>query len=217
MATFRVDVDGKNVGRRIRDRIEDGVDAAADEINDEMRKVARSKIQSEGAVFTRDLISSFSSSKVNFGRSTVASLRNLSEHAPYQERGVSGTQVQRNTPHKYTTKKPPLDELIPWVIQNLHGSFWPQELGDPPTGYDGSVVSTPSPRSRRSGSSGSGGVDRSESDTDEFDPLMGAGDLEAGMDVSVSGHPTFGAFRGTIHVVLEDNEYKYQVAATING
>lgn len=154
MATFRVDVDGKKVASRIRDRIEDGVDSAADEINDEMRQVAKGKIRDENAVFTRELLHGFTDSKVTFGKSTVASLRNLSDHAPYQERGVSGIYKNRKTPYSYKNKKPPLDALIPWVIQNLHGSFWPDDLGDPPDGYGGGDVSSPSRSSRTTDSGG---------------------------------------------------------------
>jgi hypothetical protein len=162
MAKFRVDVDGKNVSRRIGDRIEDGIENAASEINDETRKIAKQKIRSENAIFNRELLEGFVNSKVEFGDSTVASLRNLSRHAPYQERGVSGTQVQRDTPHKYTDTKPPLDDLIPWVKRNLTGSgFWPDDLpGDGPPGDSG----TPTSRRTSSSVSGSGGVQKAESE-----------------------------------------------------
>lgn len=33
----------------------------------------------------------------------------------YQSRGVSGTQTQHNTPHRYTTLKPPVAPIIEWV------------------------------------------------------------------------------------------------------
>lgn len=134
MARINVDVDGTKIGQEIRSHIEDGIDGAANEINRQTRRIAKDKIRSENAVFTRELLEGFVNSKVQFGDSTVASLRNLSDHAEYQERGVSGTQRQRDTPHKYTTKKPPLDDLIPWVQQNLAGTgFWPSDLdGDGP-------------------------------------------------------------------------------------
>ncbi|OYR54905.1 hypothetical protein [Halorubrum halodurans] len=167
MVTFRVDVDGKKVGRQIKRRIEDGVDSAADDINDEMRQVAKGKIRSENAIFTRELISEFTDAKVTFGDSTVASLRNLAQHAPYQEEGVSGTQVQRDTPYKYKDKKPPLDSLIPWVIENLQGSYWPDDLGDPPAGFFDPDGPAPSGSSR---SSGSGGVNTS-SDSNSGVPI----------------------------------------------
>lgn len=33
----------------------------------------------------------------------------------YQSRGVSGTQTQHNTPHRFTTLKPPVAPIIEWV------------------------------------------------------------------------------------------------------
>lgn len=125
---FSVDVENGSVGRKIRRRIEDGIDNAASEINDEMRSVAKGKIKTENAVFRGELLAGFVNSKVTFGDSTVASLRNLSDHAAYQDRGVSGTQRSRKTPYKYRNKKPPIASLIPWVEQNLTGAFWPDNL-----------------------------------------------------------------------------------------
>ncbi|WP_313511624.1 hypothetical protein [Sphingobacterium sp.] len=37
------------------------------------------------------------------------------EHLIYQSRGVSGTQTQHNTPHRFTTLKPPVAPIIEWV------------------------------------------------------------------------------------------------------
>ncbi|QSG06399.1 hypothetical protein [Halapricum desulfuricans] len=158
MVRFRVSVEGKDVSDRIRDRIADGADNAADEITDQMRQVASGKIRSKNAIFTGELLAGFTDAKVNFGNSTVASLRNLSDHAPAQEYGVSGVNRRRDTPYSYTDKKPPLADLIPWVIANLHGSFWPDDLGDPPDGFFDSQ--TPSRPSRTTESGGSGGVVR---------------------------------------------------------
>ena len=38
---FGVEVDGKDVGRKIKRRIEDGIDSAASDINDGMRREAK--------------------------------------------------------------------------------------------------------------------------------------------------------------------------------
>ncbi|UBF22600.1 hypothetical protein HRTV-25_gp19 [Halorubrum tailed virus 25] len=215
MATFRVDVDGKKVARRIRDRIEDGVDSAADEINDEMRQVAKGKIRDENAVFTRELLHGFTDAKVTFGKSTVASLRNLSDHAPYQERGVSGIYKKRDTPYSYKNKKPPLDALIPWVIQNLHGSFWPDDLGDPPDGYGDSVASAPSSSSR---TAGSGGVDvvNTENGVPLDENRMYAG--ETGF-VSQSINDPFDVSElfPYQNVVLYDVDFKRYLRGTVTG
>ena len=161
---FGVDVDGKKVGRKIRRRIEAGIDSAASEINDGMRREAKEKIRNENAIFRGELLEGFANAKVTFGDSTVASLRNLADHAPYQDRGVSGVYKNRNTPYKYKNKKPPLASLIPWVEQNLNGSYWPEDdLGPPPSGfYSGDRRS----RSRPTGGSGGVTVD----DTDGIDP-----------------------------------------------
>jgi hypothetical protein len=215
MATFRITIDGKKVGRQIQSQIEDGVDSAADEINDEMRKIATRKVRTEKAVFSRELLTGFQNSKHTFGDSTVASLRNISQHAPYQERGVSGTQVSRNTPYKYKDKKPPLAALIPWVVENLQGSFWPDEtLGANPNGDGGSNGST---SSRSSGSTGSGGTQIDDTGVQNHDPLMGADELEIGTEVSAYSEK-YGYLSGPVMDVLDDDhKFDYSVYATVNG
>ena len=157
MATFRVDVDGKKVGRQIKRRIEDGVDGATDEIARGVERVAKGKIRREDAVWRHHLLEGFEDATLEFGDRTVVSVTNVSDHAPAQEHGVSGTQVFRNTPYRYKNKKPPLDALIPWILDNLYGAFWPDDLGDAPDGYFDSDDGGSSGSSGTSGSGGSGG------------------------------------------------------------
>ena len=161
MAKFRIDIDNKRISRKINRKIEDGIEDAADEINDKMRQAAKGKIRDEKAVWRKELLHGFTDSKIEISGRTIASLRNLSEHAPYQEMGVNGTQNARfNTPFQYKDKKPPLDSLIPWVRDNLAGTFWPGDLGEPPDGYldSGSTSSTSNSGSSGSGSSGGSNV-----------------------------------------------------------
>lgn len=161
MAKFRIDIDNKKISRKINRKIEDGIEDAADEINDKMRQAAKGKIRDEKAVWRKELLHGFTDSKIEISGRTIASLRNLSEHAPYQEMGVNGTQNARyNTPFQYKDKKPPLDSLIPWVRDNFAGTFWADELGEPPDGYLDSGSTSSTSNSGSSGfSSGFGGSD----------------------------------------------------------
>lgn len=149
---FNISVDGKKVGRQIERRIEDGIENAADEITRGIERRAKSHIRREGAIWRYHLIESFEDATLEFGDRTVASVRNISGHASYQERGVSGTEIKRDTPHAYTDKKPPVTELIPWVRAHLLGTGFDPDY-NPNSGSKGS--------SSGSDSGGSGGQDRS--------------------------------------------------------
>lgn len=116
---FKVNVDGKKVGRRIKGRIEDGVDKAADDIARGIERRAKTEIRREGAVWRHHLIEGLEDTTVTFGSRTAISVRNVSGHAEAQEYGVSGTQVKRDTHLSYTDKKPPITALIPWVRSHL--------------------------------------------------------------------------------------------------
>ena len=131
MATIRVDVDGKEVADEIGKRIRRGIKKGASEVAEGVESRAKEKIRAEGAVFTRELLESFNTATVNLSGRSFARVRNYADHAPFQEEGVSGIVVKRNTPYSYKETKPPLDELIPWGLENLAGTgFWPDDLPD---------------------------------------------------------------------------------------
>lgn len=39
----------------------------------------------------------------------------MEEYGVYQDKGVSGIKKKYNTPHKYTTKQPPIKPILDWV------------------------------------------------------------------------------------------------------
>lgn len=119
---FRIDVDGKETVDDIRDAIEDGVRQGATEARAEMEERAKSVLRRNAAIFTGELISSFTK-----GQSTspdgdlVVWLENDSEHAAPVEYGA-----------EYDEEGPPLRALLPWVYVHLEGdpiqnAFWLQE------------------------------------------------------------------------------------------
>ena len=142
---FNISVDGKNVADQIESQIEDGVEKAAGDISRGVEDRAKSHIRREGAIWRYQLIEGFEDAKLEFGDRTSVSVRNISDHASYQERGVSGTTIKRDTPHSYTDTKPPVTELIPWVRAHLVG-----------TGFDPDYA----PGNGSGGSSGSGSEGR---------------------------------------------------------
>lgn len=133
MATFKISVSGEDVADEIRRRIHDGIKEGAEEINTGIERTAQARIRNENAVWTEELLRSFTDARVKIGNRTVAEVTNVSDHASPQEHGVSGTRVLRDTPHRYRSKRPPLSALLPWVIDNLYLSgFWPDDLGEKP-------------------------------------------------------------------------------------
>jgi len=127
MARFRIRVDDNDVPKKIRWRIRRGVKASTEDLTREMEKRAKRTIRREGAIWTRELLNSFQDADYHLPGRTRASLKNLADHAPYQEEGVSGIRTKRDTPYEYTDTRPPLEALIPWVEDKLVGTgFWPK-------------------------------------------------------------------------------------------
>ena len=129
---FRVDVSGKSVVRDIRDALRDGMESGGEDVARGIEKVASRKIRDEGAVWRHELLEGFTKSVVQFGGDTHVRVGNVSDHAKYQERGVSGQVIKRNTPHAYEDEGPPIEALIPWVRDHLWGTGF-----DPFDGDDG--------------------------------------------------------------------------------
>jgi len=197
---FKVSVDGKKVGRRIRSHIEDGMDDASDDIARGIERTAKAKIRRKGAVWSHELIEGFADTTLEFGDRQTVTVRNVSEHAPAQEYGVSGTERKRDTPLSYGGKMPPVQSLIPWVRAHLTG-----------TGFDPGW--TPHKKEWEGGDSGDDGGDGGSTVTrppsqGDYDPLMGADRLEKGTSVLVS-YPDRGSLTGTISRVHTSGSYDY--------
>lgn len=114
-----IDVSNTDIGDKIADAIDDGVDNATDEISRGITRTGKMKIRSEDAVWNREMLQSFSDATIKFSNCTVVTVQNNSDHAPYQEHGVSGTKNKRDTPYSYDSTMPPVESLIPWVRDNL--------------------------------------------------------------------------------------------------
>jgi hypothetical protein len=119
---FRINVDGKEVIDDVREAIEDGARNGAAEARQQMEDVAKQKIRSNAAIFTGELISSFTKgSGTSPDGELIVWLENDSDHAAPVEYGA-----------EYDEEGPPLRALLPWVYAHLEGdpvqnAFWLQE------------------------------------------------------------------------------------------
>lgn len=116
-----IDVSNTDIGDKITDAIDDGVDDATDEIARGITRTGKNKIRADDAVWRHEMLEAFSDVTINLSDRTVVMVNNNSDHAPYQEHGVSGTKNKRETPYSYDSKMPPLESIIPWVRDNLVG------------------------------------------------------------------------------------------------
>jgi hypothetical protein len=206
---FKIDVDDKQLAKKIRRQIKRGIRSSVGDLNRGMERTATSKIRSEDAIWRHHLIEGFENARLEFGDRTVASVMNVSDHAAAQEQGVSGTARKRNTPYSYKNKRPPLDELIPWVRDNLTGTgFIPPGYDDDEWRFSGGVGSGGD--GDDGGDSGSGGVTQ---EVDHgHDPLMGAEYLNPGTEVTFN-RPDWGVDSGIINQVLsESREWDYEIS-----
>lgn len=119
---FSIDIDNKKVAEQIERRIEEGIENAQDEIARGIKREAKDHIRRKQAIFRHELIEGFVDADLNFGGHYKISVRNVSDHAPAQEYGVSGVEEKRDTPLSFSTKMPPVTALIPWVRAHLTGT-----------------------------------------------------------------------------------------------
>jgi hypothetical protein len=108
-----ISVSETDVGAEIADAIEDGAERAALRIALGVQEAARRRIILADAVWTGELLDGFRITKLD---STTAKVTNTAEHAPYVDSGVSGTHRKYDTPYSYTTRGPPIEELLPWFM-----------------------------------------------------------------------------------------------------
>lgn len=117
MGRINVDVDLNGVTSDIEDAIEDGIRNSDSELYEEGTDVAKSKLRQEGAVWSGELISSFTFDTDATGKVRLVEIKNTSDHAAPIEEGA-----------EYEDRGPPIDNLIPWVQDNLSdwqvGDYW---------------------------------------------------------------------------------------------
>lgn len=115
MGEIEIDIDtlNKRVIRDIKDAFDDGVESAAGRssssgLPDAMEEAAKSKLRSEGAVWTGELISSFGVRYADKGDRIVVIFYNDADHARPVEAGA-----------EYGSEGPPVHALVPWVVTHL--------------------------------------------------------------------------------------------------
>jgi hypothetical protein len=118
----------ENVGEEIKERIDRSVREAADKIARGMKDSAEDKIVRRRAVFSGELRNSFRDSWGPRVYGYEIELQNIADHASFVDKGVRGTRSGTG-PHAYTTERPPLKALIPWVEAKLR-NWTILELGD---------------------------------------------------------------------------------------
>jgi hypothetical protein len=111
MAKLNIDVnvDENGIAKRVEEAIEDGVENAAEDISEQSTHVAKTEIVEEGAVWRGDLLASFEDDVKKQGDDVILKIQNISEHAEPVENGA-----------EYSNKKPPIQELLPWVRDKLN-------------------------------------------------------------------------------------------------
>lgn len=85
---------GENFRRVMEEIGEEYVESIKKKINNDTGKLARSveyQLDADGSL-----------------------LINANEYYKFQDKGVSGVKVRRNTPYSYSNKKPPIDEISGW-------------------------------------------------------------------------------------------------------
>ncbi|QCC48088.1 HK97 gp10 family phage protein [Halobellus limi] len=116
----RVSFNNERVMRKVKKKINRGIRDSAAEIADEIVDTAQNRIRAKQAVYTSQLLNSFSYTIKTGSKKTTIRVVNTAPQAPYQERGVRG--VERGVgEYQYTSRKPPIDELLPWVQAKLGG------------------------------------------------------------------------------------------------
>ena len=118
----------RNIGEEIKRKINRGIVSSIPDLHDEMEDAAQNKITKKRAVFSGELQESFVGSFSPASTGWDVRLRNVADHASYVDQGVRGTRSGTG-PHAYTSKRPPLTALLPWVEAKL-GSWTIIELPD---------------------------------------------------------------------------------------
>lgn len=109
-----------NVAEEIKRKVESGIDDSTKEIADTVIDTAQNRIRGRQAVYTGELLESFPWAVVTRGDDRYVRVWNSAPNAKFQEWGVRGVEGGGGR-YQYTTKKPPIEPLIPWVQTKLGG------------------------------------------------------------------------------------------------
>jgi hypothetical protein len=111
-----VHISNTDIGDEIKDAIHAGIKDGLTSTAVGMEEAARGQIIAKDAIWKTELLDGFG---VDTNGRTYVELTNSAEHAPYQEHGVSGTEVKRDSPYSYTTRGPPVESLLPWFLDKI--------------------------------------------------------------------------------------------------
>lgn len=125
MGDIEFDVEESSIETTVQnflDEIEDGMKSGIEEVLDDGKETAVSIVEKERRPYTTPhLRDSFTTYSDSVGDSVSGKIINPLEHAAYVDKGVSGTENQRDTPFSYDDSMPPLDEMIKFVKERMGG------------------------------------------------------------------------------------------------
>ena len=130
------EVDGATVtANALEDGLEDGMEDAVEKILEHLEREAKNKISVRPSVFTGEVYESFDDQTGSAHSASGISSRfiNYAKHAGALEHGVHES--------KYADGAPPIEALMPWVLEKLQG--W--NIDDYDGGGGGASVKTPTP------------------------------------------------------------------------
>lgn len=106
---------------RIEKAIRDGTEDGVENLLPQAEEAARSKLEQNRQPFNSPhLRDSFDTRHFWRGDTLTGLVTNSRTYAAYVDQGVSGTEVNRDTPFSYDSTKPPIDPLIEWVEENIN-------------------------------------------------------------------------------------------------
>lgn len=111
-----VSVDDGDLVDELESAIKDGIKEGLQSTGEEMESVSSNRIKSVGAIFSGDLLSSFSTELSKTERGFQVKLINDSDHAAPIEYGATYTK----------DKGPPINALIPWVAAKMNAFTIPE-------------------------------------------------------------------------------------------
>jgi len=118
---IHIEFSANDVASDITEAIEAGIEDSQKSLAKTLPRVAQAKLRSREAMFRREVLHGFKTKKTNGGGVYELRVFNVSDHASYVEHGVRGVWAGTSTEHEYSTKRPPVEELLPWVEQKLSG------------------------------------------------------------------------------------------------
>jgi hypothetical protein len=118
---IRIELSADDVASNLKEAIEAGIKESQDDLAKTLPRIGQAKLRSRDAMFNREVLRGFKTKKTNGGGVYELRVFNVAEHASYVEHGVRGVWAGTSPKHEYTTKRPPVEELLPWVERKLSG------------------------------------------------------------------------------------------------